>query len=359
MARTMMRAACQRSRKNIGSTSPPVKRVLSQAELFARASAGFVVLERATAKGDRLDPAAAFAVGHGRLFTAVAAVDGADRISAVLPDGTRQPIVAVIAMNRQQDWMVLAGGPAGEVDQPVVSDSKIQVGDRLFSIEGAGSGSRVLVDGSLAGRAGSQASGPRLIMTLGGVAPPGEPVFNEFGELVGVIGGSLVPGTSDISDLLHFRMELRGVPLVPITLIRAPMETPPVPLADLQARGDLLPAVQGGQHVLSGGFALGINRTETVTPADQRTEFSARDKEFVVFVTWSPQARVKGAVALKMYDDANHAVVDSKPGKLDLRPGDRRLSNWRLPVPGRPGTYRADVLLDGVPIWRSFVRIRE
>jgi hypothetical protein len=99
------------------------------------------------------------------------------------------------------------------------------------------------------------------------------------------------------------------------------METPPVPLADLQARGDLLPAVQGGQHVLSGGFALGINRTETVTPADQRTEFSARDKEFVVFVTWSPQARVKGAVALKMYDDANHAVVDSKPGKLDLRPG--------------------------------------
>ena len=136
MARTMMRAACQRSRKNIGSTSPPVKRVLSQAELFARASAGFVVLERATAKGDRLDPAAAFAVGHGRLFTAVAAVDGADRISAVLPDGTRQPIVAVIAMNRQQDWMVLAGGHAGEVDQPVVSDSKIQVGDRLFSIEG-------------------------------------------------------------------------------------------------------------------------------------------------------------------------------------------------------------------------------
>ena len=282
-----------------------------------------MVLERATAKGDRLDPAAAFAVGHGRLFTAVAAVDGADRISAVLPDGTRQPIVAVIAMNRQQDWMVLAGGPAGEVDQPVVSDSKIQVGDRLFSIEGAGSGSRVLVDGSLAGRAGSKASGPRLIMTLGGVAPPGEPVFNEFGELVGVIGGSLVPGTSDLSDLLHFRMELRGVPLVPITLIRAPMETPPVPLADLQARGDLLPAVQGGQHVLSGGFALGINRTETVTPADQRTEFSARDKEFVVFVTWSPQARVKGAVALKMYDDANHAVVG--------RQSEARASRGRMP----------------------------
>ena len=63
------------------------------------------MLERATAKGDRLDPAAAFAVGHGRLFTAVAAVDGADRITAVLPDGTRQPIAAVRAI-RDDDGVI-------------------------------------------------------------------------------------------------------------------------------------------------------------------------------------------------------------------------------------------------------------
>src|SRR6266511_3191747 len=65
--------------------------------------------ERATAKGGRLDPAAAFAAGRGRLFTAVAAVDGADTITAVLPDGRRQAITAMVAMNRQQDWIVLAG----------------------------------------------------------------------------------------------------------------------------------------------------------------------------------------------------------------------------------------------------------
>jgi hypothetical protein len=61
--------------------------------------------------GDRLDPAAAFAAGRGRLFTAVAAVDGADTLTAVLPDGKRQVITGMIAMNRQQDWMVLASGP--------------------------------------------------------------------------------------------------------------------------------------------------------------------------------------------------------------------------------------------------------
>ena len=343
-----------------GAVGAPVKRMLSPGELFARASAAFVLLERATVKGARLDPAAAFAAGRGRLFTAVAAIDGADRITAVLPDGTRQPISGMIAMNRQQDWVVLSGGPAGEVSQPVASEGTVQIGDRLFSIEGLASASRVLVEGSVVGRAGSPASGPRFVMTLGGgAAPPGEPVFNESGELVGIVGGSLVPGTSDLSDLLHFRMELRGVPLVPLTLIRAPMDTIPVALADVQARGDLLGAVQGGQNVLSGGFAVGINKTQTVTPADQRSEFSSRDKEFVVFITWNPQGRVKGALAMKIYDETNHLVADSKPGKLDLRPGDRRLSSWRVPVPARTGTYRAEVLLDGVPIWRAFMSVRE
>ena len=344
-----------------GAAAPPVKRLLSQADLFTRASAGFVLLERATAKGQRLDPAAAYAAGHGRLFTAVAAIDGADTITAVLPDGRRQPITAMLAMNRQQDWIVLAGGPEGDTNQPVAPEAGTQIGDRLFSIEASTGAARVLVDSTLSGRAGSPVTGPRLLMTLGGgSAPPGEPVLNEFGELIGIIGGSLVSGASDLSDLLHFRAELRGVPIVPLSLLRAPLDAAPVLLADARARGDLLPAVESGQNVMSGGFARGITRTQTVTPADQRQEFSAsRDKEFMVFVTWSPQMRVKGVALLRVYDEANRIVVESKPGKLDVRPGDLRLSSWQLPVPARPAVYRAEILVGGVPIWRSFVRVTD
>jgi hypothetical protein len=343
------------------TAAPPVKRPLSQADLFTRASGAFVLLERATAKGGRLDPAAAFAAGHGRLFTAVAAVDGADTITAVLPDGRRQPITAMLGMNRQQDWIVLSGGAEGETNQPLASEAGTQIGDRLFSIEASTGAARVLVDGALSGRAGSPATGPRLLMTLGGgSAPPGEPVFNEFGELIGILGGSLVPGASDLSDLMHFRAELRGVPIVPVSLVRVALDASLVPLADIRARGDLLPAVQGGQNVMSGGFALGITQTQTVRPADQRQEFSSsRDKEFVIFITWNPQMRVKGIQMLRVYDEANRIVVESKPGKLDLRPGDSRFSTWKLPVPARPGIYRAEILVDGVPTWRSFMRATE
>jgi hypothetical protein len=343
------------------ASAPPVKRLLSQAELFARASGAFVLLERSTSKGARLDPAAAFAAGHGRLFTSVAAVDGADAITAVLPDGTRQPVTAMLGINRQQDWVVLAGGPAGEVAQPLAADAAVQIGDRLFTIEASTGASRVLADGTVSGRAGAPGTGPRLLMTLGsGAAPPGEPVFNEFGELLGVVGGSLVPGASDLSDLMHFRAELHGVPVVPISLFRTPMDAPPVALAEARVRGDLLPAVQSGQNVMSGGFARSIATTQTVRPADQRQEFSvSRDKDFVVFVTWSPQMRLKGTSLLRLHNDTNQVVVESKPGKVDLRPGDARLSSWKLTVPGRPGIYRADVLIEGVPIWRGFVKVTE
>ena len=324
-----------------GGSAPAAKRLLSQADLFSRASASFVLLERATAKGDRLDPAAGFAAGNGRIISSVAAVDGADTITAVLPDGKRQPITGMRAMNRLQDWIVLAGGIEGDVSQPVASETSVQIGDRLFAIEASTGASRVLAEGTVSGRAGTATTGPRILMTLGaGSGPPGEPVFNEFGELVGITGGSLVPGASELSDLLRFRAELHGLPIVPISLVRVSLGAPAVPLSDLRARGELVSAVMGGQHVMSGGFARGIARTQTVVPTDQRREFSiSKDKEFVVFVTWSPQLRLKGALVLRLQDEANRLVVDSKPGKLDLRPGDARLSSWKMPIPGRPGVY--------------------
>ena len=342
-----------------GANAPRVKRPLSQAELFARAHTSFVLLERATADGQRLESAAAFAAGRGRLFTSVAAVDGADVITAVLPDGARQPVTAVLGANRMQDWVVLAGGPAAEVAQPVAAETSTQVGDRLVSLEGASAESRVLVDAAISGRATAPGMGTRLLITLGsGAAPPGEPVFNEFGELVGIVGGSLVPGASDLSDLMRFRAELKGVPVVPIALIRAPLDAP-VSLADARARGDFLGGVQGGQHLMTGGFARGITTAGAIAPTDQRREFSVRDKGMVVFVTWSPQAKLKGALTMKLYDDGNRVMAESKPGKLSLRPGDMRVSSWPLPAFPRPGVFRADVSVEGVPIWRGFVRLTE
>lgn len=339
----------------------PARQILTQAQLFARLTATFVTLERSTAKGRHLDPAGAVAVGHGRLVTSMAAVDGADVLVAVLPDGTRQPVTNVLAMNRAQDWIVLGGGPGGEIDQTIAAPGGVQVGDRCFSMEAGTGGTRLLVDCAITGRAGTPAGGGRLVATLSaGTGMAGAPVFSEFGELIGIVGGALVPGVSELSDLLRYRAELRGVPIVSITAAEVPPTAAAQPFAEVWARGGVLHALEGREHVVSGGFAKGILKDSSVRPADQRDEFSSRDKDFTVFITWGPQARLKGLSTLRFYDAANRLLGETKPLKLDVRPGyPSILTSWKVGVPSSPGIYRADVLIDGTPIWRGFVRITE
>lgn len=141
-------------------------------------------------------------------------------------------------------------------------------------------------------------------------------------------------------------------------MVQPQAEAVGVSLADLRARGELLPALQGSEHVLSAGFARQLQRgVSTVSFSDQRDEFSAADKTFIAFVSWNPQARIKGSLILRIVDSGNRTVLQSKPGKLDLRPGVPIVSKWNVPIPTTPGWYRADFLLDGKPAYRAFVKI--
>lgn len=342
-----------------GAAPKPTRRVMTQSQLFARLNETFVTLERSTAKGRRLEPTSAVALGHGRIATAVAAIDGSDAVIAVLPSGKRQPMTSILAIDRAHDWVVLAGGPEGELEVPAAADNVVQVGDRCFSMEASSGGGRVLVDGGITGRAGSPSSGNRLVASFGaGTGIPGSPVFSEFGELVGVVGGTLVAGASEPSDLVYFRADLRGVPIVPVSSIAVPAGAAPIAFADAWTRGDVLHALEGREHILTAGFAKGILKDQ-VRPADQRQEFSPKDKEFVVFVEWGAQARLKGLQTLRLYDDHNVSLGETKPAKLDVRPGSTSLTSWKLPVPPHAGVYRAEVLIDGTPIWRGFVKVTD
>jgi hypothetical protein len=90
---------------------------------------------------------------------------------------------------------------------------------------------------------------------------------------------------------------------------------------------------------------------------DQRDDFSARDKEFVAFVKWSPEERLRGETRLRVYDSCNRLQAESKTTKTNLRKAELALSSWTLSVPQLPGIYRADVFINDRPIWRGFFQI--
>ena len=110
---------------------------------------------------------------------------------------------------------------------------------------------------------------------------------------------------------------------------------------------------------MSGGFAKTIVKRPNVAPADQRDQFSIQDKTFVTWINWGAQERLRGVSTLRVHDADNRVINESKPGKIDIRKGDLKLSSWTLPVPAAAGMYRVEALIDGKPIWRGFVRITQ
>lgn len=332
-----------------------VKVPLSQSQLYDRLNHMFVILQRSLTSGAQLDAAAAFSGYKGRIYTAAAAIDDADRLEAVLPDGSKHEIATLLAWNRRQDWAVVAGGADAEV-LAVAAANATNVGDRCYSMEAGASGGRVLSECTITGKGGSP--GPMLLATFfNGLGTPGAPVLNEYGELIGIIGAGNVPGATRLQHIMRFRAELKGAPIVPFNLVRVPEGATGSALAELRASGEIIAAVSGDEHVVSGGFARAIAKSPIVAPAEQRDEFSVHDKSFVVFVSWSPQQRLKGQMVLRLHDADNHVVVESKPKRTDLPRRDLRLSSWEIPMLATPGLYRADVLLDARTLWRGFVRI--
>ncbi len=217
----------------------------------------------------------------------------------------------------------------------------------------------VLTDANLTGQNESPA-GRRLIATvLTGSGTVGAPVVNEYGEIVGIIGGAGAPGATRMMDILRSRAEMKGVSVVPLSLVRFNPDAPAEPLPAMFARGDLVLPLTGEEHVVSGGFAKMIAKSQTVQPSDQREQFSSVDKTFVTWVNWAPLERLRGETILRVFDGENRTVMETKPGKLDVRKDQRVLSSWTLPVPATAGVYRADALIDGKPIWRGFVRISQ
>jgi hypothetical protein len=330
------------------------RRPLSSAQMFERLDRIYVPLERRTRASVRPDTMSAFVLAPGLLATAFGAIDATDGVQAILKN-QQSDITTVTAWDRRSDWALLAVPSA---DGPLPAAEAIpETGDRCFSFEGA-AGTRVLAEGALIGKAQIPGGGMRLIVSFTtGTVAPGAPVLNEFGEVIGLVGAGLTPGQVTTQDVLRARSDLRGVPVVPLSLVRVPSSPSPASLAELRERSLTVAPATGSDDITEAGFAREIQRN-TNQPIDQRVVFSPADQRFSLFVVWDPKRRLRGSMLLRLYDDDNRVVAESKPSKADFKSGSRSFTQWQVQVPTRPGIYHADVLIGGATLWRGFLTIK-
>lgn len=332
------------------------KRPLAQQELYEALRRRYVVLNRNTSDGREMEPVGAVLIGEGRMLTGVKGLDAVAQLTAVFPGGRTETMSSVLALSRLAGWALLpAVSEAVEVPTGAVEPPK--VGDRCYSMLASASGSRVLLEGQITGlTAGSAAAQAGWMASFfNGLGMSGAPVMNEFGELLGMLGGPPAPEVKTLRAIAS--ADFGNTPVTPLSAVPVGPLPAAASLDDLRARGRLLTPLQGDTHVLSGGFAPALARGPTVRPQDQREEFSAREKQFVVFVTWAPREQLKGHTSFHIFDADNQMVVSSKPAKINFRKNDLVLSSLKVPMFQTPGTYRVELHLDGKPAWRGYVRI--
>lgn len=347
-------------------TPTPSRRVLVPAEIYKRAAAGSVFVENLNQLGERRSFGSGFFIGPDRLVTAFQVVDGASKVRILMPDGRRAEANEVVAWNRRQDWIILAI-EAGQIPTMQLAATEAWgVGDLVYVLDVPAEANRILIETSIVGKQSPSGAGDRISISDNlSRRSAGSPLLNEYGEVIGMIGGSLIPGAAFLEDLAFSARSLagtsKGTLAVPAGLIgQATSGSLPTTLQNLADSGQFMPPLIGNENVLSGTLSRNLNRkTDPPQTIEERSEFSRQDVRVMVLVTWLPREKRKGIPSLRLFNLDNH-LLSENPGKKKISVSPQKLSysGWELPLGNLPaGIYRLDVALNTDTVWRSFFRI--
>ena len=349
----------------------PLRQPLATAELYKRLSGASAYVDKIDAHGKAVARSSGFYLDTGQFVTAFQNIDGATKLRVISTDGSAQDVTAVQSWNRWQDWAVLSVGGVKMAGVSRADPKSWSVGSVCYFLQTSSGSGRVIADGTIVGQNTFPKAGERLNLAESpNRASIGSPLVNEFGEVVGMVGGSLAPGTdllgsyllTTASSNLGQTSYIRDGLAVPINLIPlVASQNPPTSLEELTRNGQMLPLVSSEEKVVFAGLSLKLEKGKGVpTPTDSRQQFSHQDQKISVYVNWNENLPFKGTATMAVYDADNRALGQASPLKVTLHPGSLSLTSWEIPLTTMPsGIYRVDVSLGDDIVWRKFFRLAD
>jgi hypothetical protein len=334
--------------------------------VFKAYGPSMVSVHRLDDAGRRVDSSNGFVVATDAVATSFQSIDAAGGLEVEFADGRRVRTADVWAVSRLGDWTVLKVETQGIPALPRGDAQNIPVGSRLATF-GDDSGTRVVVPVDVG--AVSAVGGHAARIRFSPPASPesvGGPVIDEYGKVVGILGGSMTPGlrvgrravTSNpaLAVLLAGSSTATVLSDVPAILPSATRS-----LADLKRDGLLTTPLMPMSEFIYGGTTLQLPKDAGDRRLTENTEFSTRDDAAVhVYTFWVKRSKLsKGALSVRVYDAENRERSSAPPKKVTLRDQEQRFSVSWSPKGMAPGFYRIDVLWDGNPAWRTYIRIVE
>jgi hypothetical protein len=340
-------------------------------ELALQASVGIEKFDRA---GQKFGEASGFLLDPGWIVTAFECIDGASKIRMTLSDGAKFETDQLAAWNRRQDWAVLKANPTKLSKLRVAEANSWNIGDIASYLEIAAEGNKVIANVSIDGKNTFPAAGMRLNVSAGPTdRAVGAALLNEYGEVIGIVAGGLIPGASAVN---FYGLSMSTLNTGPRTLVRSGLvvpvslltglnaEAPGTLLGILESKGEFLAPVTAERNVVSGQLARSMDKKGGVSyPTDGGDVFSKKDPTLHVYLLWEGREKVKGSLTMRIFDLDNRLLNKGaleKPLKFSLNKGEQKSSTWEIGISTLPaGIYRVDVWLDDAPAWRSFFRVSE
>lgn len=348
------------------STSPS-RSLLEPAEIYKRSVRAAVWIEKLDEKRERIGTGSGFFLDNGLLVTAFQVINAASALRIVLPNATRVEDVQIAAWNRLQDWALLKPAVVAPATLPRAKEGSWRVADRCFSLDVPTEGNRVIVDENITGMHDFAQFGPRLNLSqnLAGTAI-GAPVLNEYGEVIGIFGGSLLPGAPSKTERTPYSLSSTLAPgsmATPVSVLPGGVPaTQPQTLADLATMGEFVIPVVKQPELLQGFLTTHFDPKKNEIPGwrESKTEFSGSERHCTLVLVWNPRTKLRDEVTLFIYDLANRVVVQSNPLRIKFGAGSFAYTHWDMDFSRLAlGSHRLDVLQGGKPIWRTYFRIIE
>jgi S1-C subfamily serine protease len=347
------------------------RRALGLAEIYKRAQDATVMIERLASDGRVVGVGSAFFLDDGTLITAFQNIDGANKLRARLPDGGLSPVDGIVGWDRWQDWAALKVTLVPKGNLPRAKENTFAVGDRCMTLSIDQTGSRSIVDAAIIGKQQLPHAGERLkIASSLRNEAIGSPVVNEYGEVVGIVGGSLFPGANVLpaseygsgypANLYNSGIFAAAEYAIPITNLPATFKAP-VNYSDLQRGSQIVPPVARTVRIGRGTIAKSINKKSPLETIEEGFAFSRYNTPgLIVHLLWSPVEKLKGLSLMRVYNADGHQVMESLPGKMDFKPGVSFVSTWDIPARSlSPDFYRVDVSINNQTVWRTFFKITD
>jgi S1-C subfamily serine protease len=350
----------------------PVLAVLPPGALYERALASTVSIENRSAQGQILNTGAGFFIAKGLVVTAFQVIDGASTLRVATLGGKTVEVKDVAAWNRRQDWAVLAVPNLEAPPFAVASSSTAVVGDRCYFLDLTAPGSQVIVTTSITGKSTIPEAGARINLATGpSNAGLGGALLDEYGELIGLTGGTLVPGASTLESV---RSGVPATMLLPLGIAGSAMATPisevvlapagskTATLQELAQTGQFILPILHRDDILYGTMTKDVRRAKEAArgTVQENSDFSRTGGSAAVFINFMPRQKLKETAAVAVYDLNNKLVLQTPPAKLASQAGGLLYLSQPLNIADlRPGVYRTDVIMDGNPVWRAFFRVTD